>query len=116
MKSIDELLGREYDRKHYHCLHFAADAWELLTGDTRLAQIDEQTFRAARVLSLFRGMRRQLGPTESPSIALMEEVGTSDLHIGVCYQRRLLHLNEGGAWFVLMEVAEIQYRNMRFWT
>lgn len=115
MVSIDCLLDREYDRERYHCLHFAAEAWALLTGDTRLGQVDENEFRTGQMVRLFRGLRRQPGATESPSIALMETVAARDQHIGVCYQRRLLHLNEIGPQFVLVEVAAIQYRHMRFW-
>ncbi len=113
--SIDFLLSREYDRSSYHCLHFAAEAWEHLTGDSRLREVDEHQFKAGRIAALFRGLRRQSGPTVSPSIALMETLSGED-HIGVCIRRRLLHINEGGAQFLLIEALAAQYRNLRFYS
>lgn len=113
--SIDFLLSREYDRKTYNCLHFAADAWEHLTGDGRVHQVDEQDFHAGHISVLFRDMRRQGGPTVQPSVVLMETL-LGDAHIGVCMRRRLLHLYEGGAQFLLVEALMPLYRNMRFYS
>ncbi|WP_454674835.1 hypothetical protein [Achromobacter pestifer] len=112
--SIDSLLAKEYDRQKYNCLHFAADAWEYLTGDTRLRRVEERDFRVGRMVDLFRGMRRQPGPTVEPSLALME-APDEELHIGVCLRRRLLHINEGGVEFFLVEAMSPMYRNMRFY-
>lgn len=113
--SIDYLLSREYDRKSYNCLHFAADAWEHLTGDRRVHQVDEHDLHAGRMSVLFRGMRRQGGPTVQPSIVLMETL-LDDAHIGVCMRRRLLHLNEGGPQFLMIEALALSYKNMRFYS
>lgn len=113
--SIDFLLSREYDRSSYHCLHFAAEAWEHLTGDSRLREVDEHQFKPDRIAALFRGMRRLSGPTVSPSIALMETLSGED-HIGVCIRRRLLHINAGGAQFLLVDALAAQYRNLRFYS
>jgi hypothetical protein len=113
--SIDFLLSREYDRKAYNCLHFAADAWEHLTGDLRMHQVDEHDFHAGRMSFLFRDMRRQRGPTVQPSIVLMETL-VGDAHIGVCIRQRLLHLYEGGAQFLLVDALTPMYRNMRFYS
>ncbi|NMK45516.1 hypothetical protein [Achromobacter sp. Bel] len=112
--SIDFLLSREYDRKTYNCLHFAADAWEHLTGDARLHQVEEWDFQAGRLSALFRDLRRQRGPTVEPSLVLMEALGGGS-HIGVCLRGRLLHLTEGGAQFLLIEALAASYINMRFY-
>lgn len=113
--SIDFLLSREYDRQEYNCLHFSAEAWEFLTGDSRLREVSEHDFRIGRIASLFRRMRRQLEPTVHPSIALMN-TQDDELHIGVCLRRRLLHINEGGPQFLMIEALAAKYRNMRFYT
>lgn len=113
--SIDYLLAREYDRKKYNCLHFAAEAWEHLTGDRRLQLVDEHDLRVGKLVALFRGMCRQPGPTEPPSIVLMN-APDDELHIGICVRRRLLHINEGGPQFLLIEALAATYRNMRFYT
>ncbi|MCS3505021.1 hypothetical protein [Achromobacter sp. JUb104] len=112
--SIDFLLCRVYDRKTYNCLHFAADAWEHLTGDRRLHQVTEEDFAAGRLSRLFRGMRKLLGPSVLPSIALMETLH-GDAHIAVCVRGRLLHINESGASFFPVEAQTALYRNMRFY-
>ena len=112
--SIDFLLGRAYDRKTYNCLHFAADAWEHLTGDRRLHQVKEEDLAAGRLSALFRGMRKLPGPSVLPSIALMENLD-GDAHIAVCVRERLLHINESGASFFPVEAQTALYRKMRFY-
>lgn len=112
--SIDFLLSGAYDRKTYNCLHFAADAWEHLTGDRRLHQVEEEDFAAGRLSTLFRGMRKLPGPSVQPSIALMETLH-GDVHIAVCVRGRLLHINESGASFFPVEAQIALYRNMRFY-
>lgn len=112
--TIDELLHREYDRKAYNCLHFAAEAWEHLTGDHRLHQVREDDFRAGRLAALFRDYRRVPGPTVEPSIVLMETL-EGEAHIGVCVRRRLLHNSELGPTFFSVEAMAAMYRNMRYY-
>lgn len=112
--SIDFLLLRSYDRDTYNCLHFAADAWEHLTGDGRLHQVKEGELEVGRLPALFRGMHRLPGPSVTPSIALMETLD-GDAHIAVCLRRRLLHINESGASFFPVEAQAALYRNMRFY-
>lgn len=114
MVSIDSLLDREYDEDLYNCRHFAGEAWELLTGDRRLRQVNENDLNPGATAALFRGFRRVAGPTDQPSIALMENL-TGDAHIGVCYRRRLLHLPSQGPQFILMDAVTPLYRNLRFW-
>jgi len=112
--SIDFLLGRVYDRKTYNCLHFAADAWEHLTGDQRLHQVKEEDLAAGRLSALFRGMRKLPGPSVLPSITLMETLH-GEGHIAVCVRGRLLHINESGPSFFPVEAQTALYRNMRFY-
>lgn len=111
---MDFLLDRVYDRETYNCLHFAADAWELLTGDGRLHQVKEDELEVGRLPALFRGMRRLPGPSVVPSIVLMETL-EGDAHIAVCVRGRMLHINESGASFFPVEAQATLYRNMRFY-
>ena len=112
--SIDFLLSRSYDRDSYNCLHFAADAWEHLTGDSRLRQVNERELAAGRLAELFRGMRKVQGPSQFPSIALMETLH-GEAHIAVCVRGRLLQNNESGPSFFPVEAQTRLYRNMRFY-
>jgi len=113
--SIDGLLVREYDRKSYNCLHFSADCWFHLTGDTRLYQVREHDLEGQHLVSLFRGMRKHSSPTFAPSLALMNTL-EERLHIAVCFRRRLLHINEAGCQFLPVDALEAMYRNMRFYS
>lgn len=112
--SIDALLSRRYDRQSSNCLHFAAAAWEHLTGDTRLQQVREDDFRAGKLAALFRGYRRVAGPTAAPSIALMDALD-GQAHIAVCYRRRLLHCSEMGPTNLPFDAMAAFYRNIRFY-
>ena len=114
MASIDCLLDREYDETNYNCRHFAGDAWEFLTGDDRLRRVNERDMKAGATAALFRGLKRVNGPTDAPSIVLMDNLN-GDSHLGVCYQRRLLHLTESAPQFVPMDAVTPMYRNLRFY-
>lgn len=113
--SIDHLLNREYDRKSYNCLHFAADCWAHLTGDQRLREIQESNIRSQGLAGLFRDMRKHRAATEEPSLALMDMID-GQLHVAVCVRRRLLHINEAGCQFLPIEAYAAIYRNMRFYS
>lgn len=113
--SIDALLSKEYDRENYNCLHFAADSWFHLTGDSRLYRVREKGIRSQRLVNLFRGMRKHSCPTDLPSLALMNTL-EGGLHIAVCFRRRLLHINEAGCQFLLVDALDGMYRNMRFYS
>lgn len=110
--TFDDLHNETYDRQRNNCLHFTARAWEVLTGDTRLASIREGRLIAAR--GVMRQFRRVEGPTIDPSVAIME-TDTGDEHIGVCYRRRLLHLTERGVEFFPFEAYRGLYLNQRFY-
>lgn len=112
--SIDEFLGREYDRQTYNCLHFAAEVWMRLTGDDRLNMVDEQDFKAGKIASTFRDMKRVAGPTSTPSVALMETL-EGDNHIGICWKRRLLHINTSGPQNLCLDAVSAQFKRMRFY-
>lgn len=112
--SIDCLLDREYDEDRYNCRHFAGEAWELLTGDSRLREVNERGLKPGATAALFRGFRRVEGPTAEPSIVLMDNL-QGEPHVGICYRRRMLHLNHEGPQFVLMDAVHPLYKNLRFW-
>ncbi|RZS80659.1 hypothetical protein EV675_3271 [Pigmentiphaga kullae] len=110
--SVDGLLVQRYDRRLNNCLHFAALAWERLTGDRGLVSVREDDIAGMRGV-----MRRYLlikGPTAVPSIVLLDTL-SGEPHIGVCYRRRLLHLTEAGASFFPFDLAASTYRNPRFY-
>ena len=113
--SIDALLDRAYDRRHYNCLHYAGDCWLHLTGDERLSRVRESGLRSQGLVALFRGMTRGRQATIAPSIALMETL-EGELHIGVCWRRRLLHITEAGCQFLPIEALSSLYKNMRFYS
>lgn len=111
---MNDLFLREYDRQSYNCLHFAGEVWERLTGDGRLRQVREDEFNVGQMSTLFRGYRRVPGPTVEPSIVLMN-APDGEAHIGVCWRRRLFHINESGVRFLLFDAQAAWYRNWRFY-
>lgn len=113
--SIDVLLDREYDRQSYNCLHYAGDCWLHLTGDDRLSKVRESSLAEQGLISVFRGMVRTVQATVAPSIALMETLD-GQLHIGICWRRRLLHINEDGCQFLPVEALSAIYKNLRFYS
>lgn len=112
--SIDILMDKEYSQDFYNCLHFAADAWELLTGDRRLHGVDHKNFRVGKISALFRGMRRVNGPTEVPSLCLMDDL-FEDVHVGVCFRRKLLHLMKEGPMYMHMDAFLPRFRRIRYY-
>lgn len=112
--SIDTLLSREFDRKTYNCLHFAGECWAHLTGDRRLQCVREAAIEDQCLTELFRGFRKYSEPTEQPSITLMDTLD-GKTHMGVCYRRRLLHINEAGCQFLPVDAFTSMYKNMRFY-
>lgn len=109
--SIDVLLAEKYERRSNNCLHFAAKAWEHLTGDSRLRQAQEEDIRALR--GLMRQYERVSGPTVEPSIVLMDDA-FGDEHMGVCFKRRLLHLTDHGVQLAFFDTLAYSYTHMRF--
>jgi len=112
--SIDELLSREFDRSTYNCLHYSADCWEFLTGDDRLKKVREDAIEGQSLAQIFREFRKCIEATVAPSIALMDTLD-GKTHMGVCYRRRLLHINEAGCQFLPVDAFSSMYKNMRFY-
>lgn len=109
--SIDALLAEKYQRRANNCLHFAAKAWEHLTGDARLRQVQENDITGLR--GIMRHYERVAGPTVEPSIVLMDDSFGAQ-HIGVCVNRRLLHLTDTGAQLAFFDTLVYSYTHMRF--
>ncbi|MDQ2139592.1 hypothetical protein RBI14_15610 [Alcaligenaceae bacterium B3P038] len=112
--SIDDLLDRQYDRRRYNCLHFAAESWERLTGDKRLNGVREQDIQGSATREVFRSFQKVKGPTIEPSVALME-TRLGDVHIGVCLNRCLLHISEGRPEMFPIETFSQQFSKFRFY-
>ncbi|NYT76561.1 hypothetical protein H0A71_06120 [Alcaligenaceae bacterium] len=113
--SIDPLFERTYDRDSYNCLHLAAEAWTLLTGDDTLIGVDERDFKRGLLRDVFRAYRRVEGPTVTPSIVLMENL-RDEAHIGICYRQRLLHIREhDGVQNLPFDASLTTLRNFRFY-
>lgn len=109
--SIDALLAEKYQRRSNNCLHFAAKAWEHLTGDARLREVRENDIIGLR--GIMREYRRVPGPTVEPSIVLLDD-SFGDQHMGVCVNRRLLHLTDTGAQLAFFDTLVYSYKHMRF--
>ncbi|MBO1529659.1 hypothetical protein J3492_00325 [Psychrobacter sp. F1192] len=117
MKSIDPLLGRKFDRDHYHCVHFLIDAGK------HLFNYDfSQCF-----LGLTGSLNTTLSPTkdsmtkgelvEHPTdatIILMTKLDNTH-HVGLYYCGRVLHLSEVGTRFEALRSIKRQYKKVKFY-
>ncbi len=112
--TIDSLMDREYDREKFHCLHFSSEAWELITGDASLTAVREADLQSLAMRAVFRQYRRVAGPTDTPSLVLMENL-SGEQHMGVCLHHRLLHLVHTGPQFLPFDAITPLYRNLRFY-
>jgi hypothetical protein len=116
--SVDALLNR-MPGPGYFCLDFTIEAWEYLTGDTggaeRLRILNEGLrVRDGRViLSSIRGFRKLSSPV-SPCFAVMQRAG-DNIHIGVYYNGRVLHMQERGAEFQSLQVLRRHFMKIGFY-
>lgn len=117
MKSIDALLGRQYDSKKYHCVHFLIEAAQYLfekdysesflglTGDL------SQSIQTSRDTTI---KNKRIERPKDGCIVLMTNLLNSS-HVGLFYCGRVLHLSEIGVHFQELRSLERNYSRFRFY-
>lgn len=116
---LDDLYTMRYDRKSANCVHFAGEVWRRLTGDGRILQL--AGLYAGGTLPAFKTFRRLVRgfqPTDRRArLALVLcEPPFDELHMGVLWERELLHLTPTGVECLELAVYDHIYRKMRFYT
>lgn len=109
MIDINQFLSKRYVHGSYDCFDFCAEVWLTLTGrDLGVKQL-ERAQTATRLNS----------PID-PCIVFMSRPSIVIPHVGVYMQdergqHRCLHLNEHGAFFDRLSVAEMPWRDVRYY-
>lgn len=114
--SVDPFLSRVHRGDEYNCLHFARDVWLALTGEDfgeRMQALHAKASDRRVLASDLRGFERLAAPV-SPCIALMRRPRTEP-HMGIFLRRRILHLNEKGAFFQPPHVATQIFKTVSYY-
>lgn len=116
MVTFDSFFQKQYDRRAYNCLHFFVEFWRdyleidlsfILPQENELAQGREGIFELAR-LRLFRLISKPAGLCA----VLMRNFADRDLHIGTYLDGRVLHIDQGGVYYLPLEVAAIGFKSV----
>lgn len=90
--TLDDLYARAYDAERYHCAHWAADAWQALTGQDVRAQLLAIGGKVRRgVLGELKTIERP----RSPCVVVMHRPRTTP-HVGIYLDGHILHMTESG--------------------
>lgn len=104
---LDPLLGRIHRGKEYNCLHFADEAWMILTGQSLEARM-HGSMRAIAVSF------DRIDKPVSPCLVLMRRP-KAEAHVGVYYRGRVAHLTERGARFEDQAIAALGFSDIRYY-
>lgn len=97
MIKVDKYLSKKYDLRTYNCAHFVCEVWRECFGvDISAALLG--LFDKTSGLSAFRGFRRLTTPV-SPCLAVFNR-SRSDLHVGIFYKGRVLHIGNAGVEYM----------------
>lgn len=115
--SVDPWLGARYHGRDYDCLDFLGDVWLDATGEVlgdRLKLFHLPVSERRTKASDLRRFQKLAKPVE-PCIALLRRHGHQRPHVGMYLRRRILHLNELGAFFQRPEVARAGFDRLSYY-
>jgi len=114
--SIDEFLGKVYDRNNYNCAHFTADVYKHLTGRDIEGNLKGLLFPLKDnhpTIDLRKGWTR-LSTPENPCIVLFNGKNIEP-HVGVYHNGKVIHLTTSGAQYVDLELAMLTFKTVRYY-
>lgn len=111
--SLDAFLDRRKSPT-YKCFHHAAEVWEHITGERLQDRVASYVEHGALSLADARGFKQLDKPT-SPCLILMENANDDEPHLGVFFERKVMHLAAHGAEYQPMVVATIGFKKVRFY-
>lgn len=117
MKSIDPLLGRQFDRDNYHCVHLLLDAGKhLFDYDFSHCFLGLTGSINDKLIPTKQGME-QGDLVDKPSDGTIVLMMTLDNrhHVGLYYCGRILHLSELGTRYETLRSIKIHYKKVRFY-
>ncbi len=117
MRSIDSLFGHKFDRDNYHCVHFLIDAGKYLFDYDFSYCFLGLTGSLDNTLVINKESMQQGVLVTTPSTGTIVLMMTLDNrhHVGLYYDRRILHLSENGTRFETLRGIKRQYKKVRFY-
>lgn len=116
--SFDSFFQKQYNRQNYNCLHFTVDVWRELFGvdlsfmlPPAESGVDLDGVFDLRPLRIFR-------PTPRPAglgLALMRSFGDRDIHIGTYLEGKVLHIEQGGVFYLPPEMAGLGFKSVKYY-
>lgn len=113
---IDPLFHQVYHRQNYNCVHLLIDAWQMVTGEDLSARMSGVMSAVSQGHGLQWGDVRhfeRLPKPISPCIALM--TGKQSPHVGLFYNRKILHITEEGVQYMPPEIATTGFDRVRYY-
>jgi hypothetical protein len=117
MKSIDPYLDR-MPKKGYNCLDFIREVWLDLFGDDVRVRLDALCVGVHAndgriVLSAVKGFEKLTTPI-SPCFVIMQRSKIQP-HVGIFYNRRILHLKANGVEYQPLQVAKRYFTKIGYY-
>ncbi len=114
--NVDKYLSWKFDIKTCNCWHLAKAAWYDVTGMIVDDYTPERTSRTDLWLAATEAQTRfmEIPKAESPCLVLMQRAQAIP-HIGVFYQRRVLHMTPKGVSYQPLEVATASFPVVLFY-
>jgi hypothetical protein len=115
--SIDKYLDR-VPKKDYSCLDFVREVWLGLFGEDVSDRLDLLCagIRGDKGILKFKALKGfiKLSKPESPCFVLMQRTRIEP-HVGIYYNKRLLHLIDNGVEYEPLEVARRYFSKIGFY-
>lgn len=99
-------MGRRHRGPEYSCLHFAAEAWALLTGEDLVERLGAGLRSGSRF--------ERLARPSSPCLVLMRRPRAPS-HVGVYLRGSVAHLTERGVRLEHPDIATLGYSEVRYY-
>jgi hypothetical protein len=114
---IDEFLLKRFHIRTYNCWDLTREVWLRLTGqDLGLPELTHYTrHEMDDVVEAWTDLRyREIEAPQSPCIVLMLRKGYMP-HVGVFYNRRVIHIKRSGAQYQPIEIASLGFDRVRYY-
>lgn len=114
--SVDKYLNKVYDKRAYNCAHFVAEVWsDMFDYDLSIALTGFMRPRKERHVSI-KDLRcfKRIDAPESPCIVLLQNYKEPP-HVGIYLRGRVLHIQQSGVNFELLETVSVPFKKVSFY-
>lgn len=103
-KNPNELIGKKYDERTYHCWHFIEECLEVATLD------DISVSTAKNDIVKYKNMYNEI---LEPSLYCLVVLG--DSHVGIWLNGGVYHNDTGGVRYEPLRVMRLKYNKVRYY-